>query len=991
MIPEPNLDDRKFEDILNEAIRLIPQYCPEWTNFNKSDPGITLLELFSWMTESVIYRLNRVPEKNFLAFLNLMGIDLQPPQPAKAVVTFSVSDKSDMVTIPQGTRLGTVASGERTQQVFESESAVNAVNNRLERVFSQHHEHYTDRSLAEGPFVRPEGFPIFEGINYNERFLYIGDERLVNFNDSARLTLKFDAPGWPKGYHTLFDWTYWNGERWVDLSVADVDLPRDAVAFRGVPRIEKTEINGVETYWLRGRLTHVRQDPRETELETMSMKIEIMGDALVPELAYLNAEGDYYLNLPLDKNFAPFGKEPGVDTTFYFKSDGALSQTDTVVEIEVKLSDASFAEAPNPSEDLHLRFEYYNGRKWSLLGFSGQRPARYRNRFDFLDETEQLSQNGRVTFKRPDDLSLVDVSGEEGHWLRCRVERGNYGQAGTYELDGSIWKWKEDNPLRPPYIRSLTMRFYEQEHLPERLTTYNDFVYVDYDSQLAEEFKRFQPFEIVDEENPTLYMGFRFPFPNEHMQLYFAVEESLDGAEEGRVELSDEGLRDRSIVWEYWSGKRWSDLVARDGTKGFTESGFLDFTGPVDWRKTKRFGEAQYWLRARLEMGGYEQHPHLRAVLINSVYARNLQTYVDTVLGSSEGTPSQGFNFPKHPVLPGEQLWVIESNPPSAKDLQRLQTDHGEDAVIEDADRGGWRVRWQRVENFFDSDAASRHYVRDVVSDQIRFGDGIHGMVPPKGDRNVIAGRYQIGGGTDGNVPADAIRVMKQKIAYVDGVTNLFAATDGGNLETIEEIKRRGPHFLKSRNRAVTAEDFEWLALQASGSVARVKCLPSRRREGEVNIIVVPKFTSVTADLREKPVPTPILLNKVKHYLDQRRMLTTVVHVARPSFVDLSIQVEIRRYSRSGSGHVKAEIDQALRRYLHPLRGGRDGGGWPFGRGIFKVDLYYIIEEIDGVDFVEQVRISDAVSGQGVEQLKLREDQLPFLLNVEVTERGMER
>ena len=69
MIPSPNLDDRTFQELVEEAKRLIPQYCPEWTNFNPSDPGITLIELYAWMTELMLYRLNKVPVKNYLAFL----------------------------------------------------------------------------------------------------------------------------------------------------------------------------------------------------------------------------------------------------------------------------------------------------------------------------------------------------------------------------------------------------------------------------------------------------------------------------------------------------------------------------------------------------------------------------------------------------------------------------------------------------------------------------------------------------------------------------------------------------------------------------------------------------------------------------------------------------------------------------------------------------------------------------------------------------------
>ena len=69
MIPSPKLDDRKFKDIVDEAISLIPRYAPEWTNHNPADPGITLIELAAWMTDILIHRLNQVPEKNYVAFL----------------------------------------------------------------------------------------------------------------------------------------------------------------------------------------------------------------------------------------------------------------------------------------------------------------------------------------------------------------------------------------------------------------------------------------------------------------------------------------------------------------------------------------------------------------------------------------------------------------------------------------------------------------------------------------------------------------------------------------------------------------------------------------------------------------------------------------------------------------------------------------------------------------------------------------------------------
>lgn len=69
----PNLDNRQFTDLMEEALALIPTYAPQWTNHNPSDPGITLLELFAYLTEMLIYRLNRVTADNIRSFLRLLN------------------------------------------------------------------------------------------------------------------------------------------------------------------------------------------------------------------------------------------------------------------------------------------------------------------------------------------------------------------------------------------------------------------------------------------------------------------------------------------------------------------------------------------------------------------------------------------------------------------------------------------------------------------------------------------------------------------------------------------------------------------------------------------------------------------------------------------------------------------------------------------------------------------------------------------------------
>ena len=104
MIPPPKLDDRSFNDIVEEAISMIPRYAPEWTNHNAADPGITLIELAAWMTDLLIYRLNQVPDKNYVAFLNLLGIKLRAPRAAKALTRFSLVEGAAKQRVPRGTR-----------------------------------------------------------------------------------------------------------------------------------------------------------------------------------------------------------------------------------------------------------------------------------------------------------------------------------------------------------------------------------------------------------------------------------------------------------------------------------------------------------------------------------------------------------------------------------------------------------------------------------------------------------------------------------------------------------------------------------------------------------------------------------------------------------------------------------------------------------------------------------------------------------------------
>ena len=116
-LPSPNLDDRRFQQLVDEAKRYVRQRAPEWTDHNVSDPGVTLIETFAYLVDQLLYRLNRVPDKNYTAFLDLLGIRLFPPTAAAADVDFWLSaPQPDTVALPPGTEV-TTARGESDEPV----------------------------------------------------------------------------------------------------------------------------------------------------------------------------------------------------------------------------------------------------------------------------------------------------------------------------------------------------------------------------------------------------------------------------------------------------------------------------------------------------------------------------------------------------------------------------------------------------------------------------------------------------------------------------------------------------------------------------------------------------------------------------------------------------------------------------------------------------------------------------------------------------------
>lgn len=481
----------------------------------------------------------------------------------------------------------------------------------------------------------------------------------------------------------------------------------------------------------------------------------------------------------------------------------------------------------------------------------------------------------------------------------------------------------------------------------------------------------FRPFVPTSDRDPALYLGFDRPFANRPTSLYFQVDPLSPSDQTQPITLP------ARLSAEYASPTGWSHLGAQDDTQGFRERGLMQFIAPSDLQMRSRFGQTCYWLRVRWEAGEFSILPRLRQVLTNTMWASQTTTLTDEILGSSSGEPNQVYFATQSPVLPGLILEIQEGTLPTSEEQTDLEFTTEQDAQGQIT--AVW-VQWQVVPDFYESNGRDRHYTIDYLTGRIQFGDGQSGKVPVQGRNNIRIGRYQTGGGDRGEFPPQTVNQLKTTVPYVNQVTNLETGGGGAAQESLESVQVRGPKQLRHRGRAVTVQDFEDLAFEASPDIARAKSIaPSfnpldgnlwfkssqsldpnvlKRHEsaaknvGTLRLLIVPYSTA------RQPTPNLALIERVSDYLRSRAPATLKLEVVPPQWQEVTITTTIVPISLQGADRVRSQVLQRLESFLHPLTGGAKGEGWMFGRSPQESDLYAAIAAVPGVDHVETLNIN---------------------------------
>jgi predicted phage baseplate assembly protein len=444
------------------------------------------------------------------------------------------------------------------------------------------------------------------------------------------------------------------------------------------------------------------------------------------------------------------------------------------------------------------------------------------------------------------------------------------------------------------------------------------------------------------------------------------------------------------LLWEAWDGYAWAACdVDRDGTGGLNRNGDVVLHVPRSHTVSVIRGQRAGWLRARVLKPQPDQPTYSASPIIKGLTAFTIGGTTEAVnaglienelLGVSEGVPGQRFALRHRPVVPG-----------------------GAGAVLEVSDIEGWQ-EWKQVQDFVDSKPEDRVFVLDAVSGEVQLGPGVrepdgvlrvYGAIPPKGSRLRLRS-YLIGGGSKGNVARNTITVLKSSIPYVSRVQNRRAAEGGVDGEDLENAKLRGPIVLRTRDRAVTMEDYEQLAREAAPEVARVRCVTAGdgADAGGVRILVVPAAGSSDGRLRfEQLVPAEETLQRISRRLDSSRVIGTRVMVEPPVYRGVTVVAKLRPRPSANPTRLQTEALDALYHYFHPVNGGPDRNGWPFGRPVHVGEVYSVLQGLRGTELVEDARLfgADPVTGQrgqAVQRLVIEPHALVFSYEHQVLVEG---
>jgi hypothetical protein len=615
-------------------------------------------------------------------------------------------------------------------------------------------------------------------------------------------------------------------------------------------------------------------------------------------------------------------------------------------------------DAGSSANSPELSWEYWNGKGWSRLKLD-------------RDETLNLQITGAVQFKVPTDLVPSDWAGKTNPWIRARLIGGDYGREKFVTIGTTTTRSTDD--IHPPSVVNLTISYQLcTAVLPTFVLTSDSGSFLDQSnanrsaSANVEAFvplaltlgRLLLPDSVADSAaNPcpppcdcpgeTKVTSAPGPAPGPRSAparttsatataaidaspfLLIGIEGTLSGSDVHLLVLAateHDHARFAPLEVDAIVQNRFTPIVASDGTHALGESGLIEMSFADPPAKTDLFGKSLIWLRLlpRPEATVKSWQPAIGGMYLNAVFAKSTETLTRELLGSADGSPNLKVTLARPPVLAGTlELRVREPlGDQDLADLAGLVVTEGTD----------YWVKWSQVDDTADQPAAARVYAFEESTGEIRFGDGVHGMIPPVGRDSIVAFGYQRteppAPGSD-VVPANGIpaRTTLNLVSPVDSVESVTTADDsagGAAPETPATVLQFGYARLRHRERALTLQDFEDLALESSPSIVQARAFQLSR--GRVQVTVV---------MRGNPLPTLSEIRELRRYLLSKApsafALPGRLTIAPPGLRELRIELELDVLSLDAAAQVSADVKTQLKALFDTATGNLTRDGWALG------------------------------------------------------------
>jgi hypothetical protein len=589
----PPIDKRKRADVIAETEALTQTYSgwqppPD----GAPDAGRALIRLFGRFAEIVIARLNRATEKNFLAFLNLLGTELLPPQPARVPLTFQLAANSPVdAAVPAGTHAAAPPlEGEEDEVIFETDRDLVVTRAQLQAVLVHDidTDRYSDRTAqARGDKDAP--YAVFEGDRPVGHELYFTCDEVLAKEGEKTISVIISSPDawqwttWP------LRWAYWDEKAWRSLAEADVTPPKLArtgqfeFELKKLPEAKPSPVNGVEAAWLKMRLMLPLPPAKSDQL---------------PDSIAVGDTDPRDLSLPI----APFGESAGAALLFYVSAEQAFGAGGALVRLRVKFSRRGLATG------LGLKWSFQQPKDvqeakdvyvWTELGQSAPgATSKGEARYAFSDGTEAFTKDGEIIFRAPLGWERLLYRTRTGRWLRVEITAGQY--------------------ATPPQLASLTASYEWQ--LP-RITGIRlkqttaaapllpDLAYVN--GSPIDLSKDFYPFGEQPRYNDALYLACETALarPGKTVKFTLTLTNPAGAASPPVKVVKADG--NPIVAWETWNGSAWVKLdpLASGAKPGpqhtLTGTGDISLPLPASMAAVTVNGVEKYWLRARLVGGNY--------------------------------------------------------------------------------------------------------------------------------------------------------------------------------------------------------------------------------------------------------------------------------------------------------------------------------------------------------------------------------------------------